>query len=352
MSTPPADHAERFRRAFAGFDPHRPVLVMTHNDADGLSAGALLWRALGRVDRPAALRILGRGENPWTPEIRAELAGQDLGGLLVLDLGVRAGAALAPGVPTIVIDHHVPTGVPEGATTISGYGEEPTPTTSLLAHACAGTLTDMSDLLWLAAVGAIGDLGDKAPFPEIAAAKKTYTGTALRELVSLVNAPRRTASGDPMPAWTLLVEADNPKDAIGGRHAGVEALRRAREEVKEEVDRAKRAPPRVKGEVALIVVDSPAQVHPLVAQTWKTRLKDKIVIAANTGFRPGWVHFAVRSGTGVNLIAWLRDHAPDDAEAEHYGNGHEQATGGALSGAAWAQFLHKIGHAELAEARS
>ncbi len=348
---PAPDHTEAFRQAFASFDPARPIMVMTHNDADGLSAGAIFWRALARIGRLAAFRILGRGENPWTDEIRAELAQQDFGGLFVLDLGARAGA-VAPGVPTIVIDHHVTAGDTQGATVITGYGEEPTPTTSLLAYACAGTLANVSDLLWLAAVGIIGDLGDKAPFPELAEAKKAYTGTALRELVSLVNAPRRTATGDPMPAWTLLTQAENPKNAIGGGHAAVEAFRRARAEVKEAMDRARRTAPRVKGEVALIVVDSPAQVHPLVAQTWKGRLKDKVVIAANTGFRPGWVHFAVRSDTGKNLIAWLRDHAPEEVDGEHYGNGHEQATGGALKATGWAQFLRKIGHGELAEARA
>lgn len=31
---------------------------------------------------------------------------------------------------------------------------------------------------------------------------------------------------------------------------------------------------------------------PLVAQAWVGRLKNHIVIAANVGLRPGWVHFA------------------------------------------------------------
>ena len=36
---------------------------------------------------------------------------------------------------------------------ITGYGENPIPTASLLAHRCAGALADAGDLLWLAAVG-------------------------------------------------------------------------------------------------------------------------------------------------------------------------------------------------------
>ena len=120
------------------------------------------------------------------------------------------------------------------------------------------------------------------------------------------------------------------------------ALRAAREEVKAAVETAKKIGPRVGADVALVLLDTPCQVHPLIAQTWRTRLKDKIVIAANTGYRPGFVHFAARSATGRNLIAFLREVAPPDVD-DTYGNGHEQATGGALPLASWPIFLRNIG---------
>ena len=87
---------------------------------------------------------------------------------------------------------------------------------------------------------------------------------------------------------------------------------------------------------------TPCQIHPLVAQSWKGRLRDKIVLVANTGYRPGWVHFAARSATGANLIQFLREHRPAGAD-ENYGNGHEQATGGALRPADWNEFVHGLG---------
>ena len=46
------------------------------------------------------------------------------------------------------------------------------------------------------------------------------------------------------------------------------------------------------GDVALIRLHSPCQVHPLVARTWRDRLPRSIVIAANTGYLPGRVNFA------------------------------------------------------------
>ena len=101
---------------------------------------------------------------------------------------------------------------------------------------------------------------------------------------------------------------------------------------------AKRVAPLVRGDVALIRLDTPCQVHPLIAQQWRGRLKDKIVIAANRGYRPGWVHFAARSATGRDLIAFLAEHRPAGADTR-YGNGHAQATGGALRLADWNAFV-------------
>ena len=337
-----------FKAALAGFDPGRPVAVLCHDDADGLSAGALFKHALDRAGRASTLRVVGRGQSAWSDEIRAEFAGRDIAGFVVGDLGTRAEPVL-PGVPTIVVDHHVPRGPAESAgdggsaavTVLSGYREDPVPTTSLMAYRCAAALAPSDDLLWLCALGLVGDLGDKAPFPELAAAKTLYTATAIRNAVSLINAPRRTAGGHCGPALDLLLAANDPKDLLSGRHPGLDALYAAREEVKAAMEEAKRVAPRIVGDFALIELDSGCQIHPLVAQAWRMRLKDRIVLAANHGYRPGWVHFAARTALPRNLIALLREVAPPGAD-ENYGGGHEQASGGALRLDDWAAFLRTI----------
>ncbi len=338
------DTGEIFKAALAGFDPARPVIVLCHNDADGLSAGALFRHALARAGRDSVVRVVGRGESAWSDEIRAEFSARELAGVVVGDLGTRAEPVL-PGRPTIVVDHHVPRGPAESTgevTVLSGYREDPVPTTSLMAYLCAVALGPAEDLLWLCALGLVGDLGDKAPFPELAAAKKLYTATAIRDAVSLINAPRRTATGDYGPALDLLLAADSPKDLLSGRHSGLDALQAARDEVKAALEDAKRVAPRIVGDFALIELDSGCQIHPLIAQTWRMRLKDRIVLAANHGYRPGWVHFAARTALPRNLIALLRDVAPPGAD-ENYGGGHEQASGGALRLEDWPVFLRNIG---------
>jgi single-stranded-DNA-specific exonuclease len=305
---------------------------------------AVLARALERAGRAAQLRVVGRGENPWSNAIRAELAGEDVGGLIVTDLGVRE-CALKHGTPTVVIDHHVPTGTPGDAVVISGHGLEPEPTSALLAYWCAGVLAPVNDLVWIAGLGLIGDMAEAAGFPEMTEAQ-AFGKTALREAVSLLNAPRRAAAADAGPSLSLLLKANGPKEITSGVHPETEQLRAAKAEVAAELDRVKRAAPKVRGEVALIRFHSPCQIHPLVAQQWRGRLKDKVVLAANTGYRPGWVHFAARTGEpDRDLIAFLVERRPPGAD-ENYGSGHKQATGGALRLPDWNAFVQDLGFPE------
>ncbi len=331
-----------FRDGMACFAADRAVLILGHFDADGLSAVAILARALRRAGRAADIRLVGKGENPWSPELRAELEARAPGGLIVTDLGVREGAVL-PGCPTILIDHHVPTGTPGDAVVISGNALAPEPTSALLAYWCVAAIGPAEDLLWLAATGLIGDMAEG--FPELDEANARYGKTALRDAVSLINAPRRTAAADATPALTLLMEGDGPEAITKGTAPENAALHAAKAEVKVELEAARRVAPKVRDGVALIRFHSPTQIHPLIAQQWRGRLKDAIVLAANTGYRPGWVHFAARSATGADLIEFLARHRPPGA-TEAYGNGHREATGGALRPADWNAFVRGIGFPE------
>jgi hypothetical protein len=330
---------DAFAAALAGFDRSRPVLVLGHFDADGLSATAILVRALRVAGWAAEPRITGKGETPWDEPLAGDMRAAAPGGLIVTDLGTRAEPVL-PGTPTVVIDHHLPTGTPPDAIMVSGNGLIPEPSSALIAWWCAGALGDQADLLWLAALGLIGDMAER--FPELGEAEARWGKTALKDAVSLVNAPRRTAEADASPALALLLRGDGPKIVTKEPGPERDALLAAKEEVKAAVEAARRVPPRVAGDVALIRFESPCQIHPLIAQQWRGRLRDKIVLAANTGYRPGWVHFAARSARGENLVDFLADHRPAGADSR-YGSGHAQATGGALRPADWNAFVRGLG---------
>ncbi|WP_309090352.1 hypothetical protein [Phenylobacterium sp.] len=336
---------ETFLTAIQTFDPDRPILLLGHNDADGLCSVAVLARAFERSGRAVRLRIAGRGENAWSEAMRAELRGQELGGIIACDLG-QAEGDIAPGVPQLVIDHHVPRGA--AAWAVSGHGLQPEPSTSLLAFWCAGALAEVDDLVWLAALGLIGDMAEHASFPELAAARSRHGVTRLRTATSLINAPRRTARGDASPALTLLLTAKGPEEITDGRRPEARALLDAKAEVAAALQAGRRSAPKIRGEVALIRADSPCQIHPLLAQQWRNRLRGQIVMAANAGFRPGFVHFAVRSAAPRDLIAFLAEHAPPGAD-ENYGSGHRAATGGALRLLDWNALIRRLGFDETDE---
>jgi single-stranded-DNA-specific exonuclease len=214
-----------------------------------------------------------------------------------------------------------------------------------LAYWCAQGLGEADELLWLAAIGLIGDMAEGLGFKEMAEAQRRFGKTALRNAVSLINAPRRTAEADAIPALALLLKCDSPKELLSGTHPETALLLTAKAEVREAMEAAKRVAPKVRGEVALVPLASPCQIHPLIAQQWRGRLADKVVIAANRDYRPGWVHFAVRTASGRDLIEFLAERRPPGADG-HYGNGHRQATGGALRHADWNAFISALGFPE------
>lgn len=294
-------------------------LVVPHTDADGLAAGALALRARG--EPAAAAVLLGRGETPFGPEPPLPP-----GSVAALDWGIRPLER-----PGLLVDHHVPEAEPrENQVVASGHGERPETATAPLVRRLVP-----EQPAWLAAVGAVGDHGDDGfALPECAGAPRG----AVRKLVPLVNAPRRVPSGPVREALALLVEHDDPRGALADER--VELLEEARREWRSELDRVVRTPPVVGERTALLRFSSPAQVHPLVAVAWSRRLAPRAVLAANDGYLPNRVNFAVRGGEG-DLRALLREALPD-ARGE-LAHGHPRATGGSLPPDEFDRLLRALG---------
>ena len=328
-----------------------PPLVCGHHDADGLTSAAILARSWGRWRnaRPE-VRVVGRGENVWDADFASSLADRELDGLVFADLGL-APARPRPDVPLCVIDHHVPSGAPENALVITAHDLDPAPSTALIALFCAQGLLGESgadDLLWLAAMGLVGDMAED--FPHVAEARKRYGITKIRKAVSLVNAPRRGAGGDATPALDLLMKADGPAEVLSGEHPETAVCEAAKDEVKAATGEARRAAPKFGSkhgsDLAFVRLDTPCQVHPLIAQSWAGRLKGAKVFAANFGYIPGQVNFSGRTRGEDSLIDFLASEKPEGATREHYGNGHPKAAGGALKFEVWNRWMESLGFGE------
>jgi single-stranded-DNA-specific exonuclease len=342
---------EAFRAWLAAREPEKRLVVFCHLDADGLAAGALFGRALPRLGFTDVLVVPSRRAESafFSPEAQERLAALEPAALVVADLGVHR-AGVLDGVPTLYVDHHRPEGTPEG-TVISGYGWEPTPCTAWLAFDLLSAGTDslsrpggMDDLLWIAAVGVLSDLGDRAPWPRLAEAKKRYTAKWLKEAVALTNAARRATPCDAATPLRLLLEGDGPKALNEG--PGSEMLWMYRAQVNEELSAARKAAPvfSATAPFALVRVHSPCQVHPLIAQQWRGRLPKYAVIAANTGYEPGLVAFSTRTARAdLSLPEVLQAVDLGPEHRDRFGFGHDAAAGGHLPPEAFDRLLDALG---------
>jgi single-stranded-DNA-specific exonuclease len=351
MTTP---NVELAASAFAGFvarlDRKARAVALHDSDADGVTAAVVWLKAFTRLGFENVVRVVpDRDRNAWSQTNRQKVKDAGPSSLFVLDLGSR-GEQLVEGVETCLIDHHRPEGVPPGAILISAYGWDPIPNTSLLVWELCSRLVDINDLDWVAAIGAISDLGEHAPFDLLASAKGRYKARYLKEATTLVNAARRASLYDPETAARALLEHDSPRALVESTSPDVEQLRIARSEVKIELDEAKKAAPVFSGKVALVRVNSPCQVHPLIAQIWRSRLPKYIVLVANEGYMPGRINFSARSAQGINVLDFLRAIRLSEGEGD-YGRGHDQASGGSLSVERWNELLKMLGFPDSALAR-
>ncbi len=351
--TPNQEAAKKaLRRFIENIEKTKRVVCLHDSDADGVTAGVVWQRAMEQLGFTDVKRLSAtRERNAFAPETKTIIAAEKPDFLFVMDLGSQP-QKIVENVPTCFIDHHRPGGALSVDTLISAYTWNPVPNTSLIVYDLFSALTDLSQYDWIAAIGIISDLGEKAPFELLAAARQKYTAKWLKEAVSLVNAARRAAVYEPETAAQALLTFTNPKDLVSSDTAQVERLRAAKREVNVELNEARKAAPVFAGKVALIRMNSPCQIHPLIAQSWRTRLPKYIVIAANESFMPGKVNFAARtSADGVSVLDFLRSFKLENVGTGSYGQGHDQASGGVLPIMAWNELLKKMGFPDGAFAK-
>ena len=327
------EEARAATTSFLGcFRPADRFVVFCHFDADGLAAGAIFGRALDRMGFTDVMVVpSGRGESAFTNVARQRLEVLSPAGLVVTDLGVHKAGVLSD-VPTLYVDHHQPEGVPEGAVVITGYRWEPIPASAWLAFELLSPLANIEDLSWIAAVGILSDLGDKASWSGLPEAKRRYTAKWLKEAVALINAARRSREFDIDTPLDLLMHANSPKELATNDARGADKLRAYRAEVKAALAEARKAAPTfAQGQpLALLKLDSPVQLHSLIAQQWRGRLPGYAVIAANRGYLPGVVAFSVRTSRDDLNLPMLLQAVDLGGTYESFGHGHDQASGGHL----------------------
>lgn len=338
------------------------TLIVPDKDADGLSAGLILYKTLRLLGLPAELitaHLLAKGENVHSESESERMASHDPAYIFVLDQGSRSSPPMVPNEHTcLVVDHHYATAsdFPQGSHHVNACDSPPVATTSLLIYEICKSLHPAvaQETAWLCCVGTQGDLGAsikwEPPFPDMSATFKQYTKKAISEAVSLLNAPRRTASFDVKTAWDALMAASE-----GGGPKAIcqdQRLQQARQEINVEVERCTHTAPKFSkdGRVAVFRIQSEMQVHPVIATRWANHLNSRlleVVMVANSGHLPELVNFSCRiarvararraqeGAEPIDIIQILKDYAAQhesgtltERMGENFARGHKQASGG------------------------
>ncbi|KAI4202478.1 MAG: hypothetical protein LQ350_002561 [Teloschistes chrysophthalmus] len=337
------------------------TLIVPDKDADGLDAGVIVHRTLrclGASPDSMDVHLVKKGNSIHDEEEREAMKAKNPKYIIVVDQGSRAAPSVVESsdVKSLIIDHHLSDEFPNGAMVVSACHYPPVATSALLTYEiCKNLHPDIASLCgYLCAMGTHGDLGNtvkwKPPFPDMTEVFKTHTRKAISTAVSLLNAPRRTATFDVITAWEALLAANSPKEVLNNPR-----LLSARAEVNEEVERQTHTAPKFSkdGKIAVFRIHSAAQVHPVIATRWATRLtsinqanhlkspKLEIVLVANSGYLPNMVNFSCRIARcarnrdpPVNIIASLKAVAELDTTdltqrmGESFARGHKEASGG------------------------
>ena len=316
--------------------------------------------ALGLEPSLLDVHLIRKGFTVHEQSERDLMSAMDPEYIIVLDQGSIAAPPVidSPNHKSLVIDHHLSDQFPERAQVVSACHYPPVATTSLLTYEICKTLDPSieSSCAYLACIGTHGDLGNtlkwNPPFPDMKETFKTYTKKSINAAVSLVNAPRRTAKRDVIVAWEALLASKEPKDLLNSGR-----LQSARAEINEEVELNTHTPPKFTpdGRIAVLKINSAAQVHPVIATRWAGHLNSKaleIVMVANYGYLEGLVNFSCRIARcarsrdpPVNIIDSLKTAADlstnglRDRMGESFARGHKEASGGIVPIAAFEELM-------------
>jgi len=293
-----------------------PARAVHDFDADGLCSAAL-WKLATQGD------LMVAPSRQILPVLEADLAA-----VYLLDLSCPE-QAFPWSSATVVIDHHPPPERLPNCLMLNTHDWKPPACTSLLTHWLY--FGEHSPHAWIAAAGALSDLGDKAEFPLLQNSLKQWGLPKMRKLTSLINSAHR-AEGDCQPAIDALLEHSDPLSLLRSDHPGVVYLRECQDRVRRRLNHARSAHPLFFGNLAVVQFASDCPVQSIIAQIWRTRLPTHIVLVANQRTDRPVVQLSARSKAPLHAIQFLQERGLSV-------KGHAGSAGAVLSPEQWELFL-------------
>jgi len=333
-------YQRRILRKFLAEAKARPVQIVCAPDADGLAAGALAYRVLAR--QGFTLReifVPPKGEPPLSSRSYDALRRQGSCAFLLLDVGVNEmGASLGPAATLFIDDHrfrHRPT-----INLISSSRRLNEWPVGYLLFKLLAPVFPVEDLAWLALIGAAPDHEDSLPALE-EPSFQNLRRSDLQEMAVLVNSAFRHPTYDMQTPLSVLLVAQHPDEILSGQVGGVSLLRQYRAEVYENFQECSHAAPTFMWKVALIPFASPFRVEALIAVLWRDQLRQYLVIAANSGYLPGKVSFAVRTATDIPVPNFMQAVSPPAVHPPFF-LGHRSSAYGITDLETWKTILRNM----------
>jgi RecJ-like exonuclease len=213
-------------------DKGKKILVISHMDADGISAAGVLGKALFRAEANFCVRI----ERWLDEEVINEVYSQSGRDTLVIFTDMGSGyldvlGAKAEGKETIILDHHQPIGKLgesfihvnphlfgiDGAREVSSAG---------IAYFVAKSMSEKNiDLAHLAVIGALGDLQDKYDERRLGGVNELIVSDAVRSGLLSVETDLLFFGRETRPIHKALAYTTNPYvPGISGEEDGALAF--------------------------------------------------------------------------------------------------------------------------------
>ena len=327
----------RFKEEIRNIGKSRKIVVFSHVDADGVSAGVLVYKALKENGfNVIDLLYPEKGENGFSDSAIDRVLKRKPDVVFIVDLGSYKKEF--KGVErVIIIDHHKPEGLVENGVLFTSFPPPPYISASFLSFLLFDNI-GFSPRDFLGAIGEAGDFGTGIKgVPLYDEILKKYKKKWVSYVASLVNAARRIPEFDIEASTKYLMNAKDFSDLLVETEEK-KILDVYKDRVKKEVDRWKRIKPRFSQSLALIEINSKYLIHPIIAQIWRNMLKNYIVVCANYGYIDGRVAFSMRTNLSISVLSFLRKYTAPSL-GEDLGFGHERATGGIVTVDKWKNIL-------------
>ena len=323
----------------SNIDKEDRIVILTHVDSDGVSSGALLYKTLiNRGYKNIDIIYPKKGENGFSENIKNKIKQISPDILFFMDLGSYP-IEINNVKKIIIIDHHKPEGVPDKGVLLTSFPPPPYISTSYLAFLLLKEI-NYNPKDYLGIIGEIGDYGLEVDAPYIKDLIKNYKKKELSLVSSLINSARRVKEFDIDTSLKYLIESNEFEDLVIDSEYKKKLLY-YRELIKKDIDKWKKTKPKFIKNIAIIEIDSPNLIHPIIAQIWKNILEKYIVICANFGYIENKVSFSMRTSLDISLLSFLRRYLEPSIE-EDLGFGHERATGGIIDNEKWFNLIKKI----------